>query len=191
MFFYVEHINGKREVAESPIAPRMHYDGGTIIMRSCGYETLEELRKDQCLQDACSICGSTYAARYAEPIKSEMLANNVCFTCHFWTIHMPEVCKGQNVAIINGGHYTIGPEPNGFRLRDFLGMAGREFHIEFADGRRIVTHNLWYQGSVPERFRDRYQDNATFGGGAERVVLGDGTTAWQESSKQNSITTGE
>ena len=35
----------------------------------------------------------------------------------------------------------------------FKGFGGREFVITKIDGSQVVTHNLWYQGFIPQRFR--------------------------------------
>lgn len=56
-------------------------------------------------------------------------------------------------------HYMLGPD----RPRDnFKGFGGRRWEIEFHDGRRVTTHDLWYQGVIPPKWRDRYPDNARF-----------------------------
>ncbi|MEV4748997.1 hypothetical protein AB0K21_21685 [Streptosporangium sp. NPDC049248] len=60
--------------------------------------------------------------------------------------------------VVNGEHYLIcGDETGGFR-----GYGGRRFDIEFFDGRTATTRNLWCQGTIPPRWRDRYPDNARF-----------------------------
>lgn len=45
----------------------------------------------------------------------------------------------------------------------FLGFGGREFKIhKFDPDEIIVTHNLWYQGKVPDTHKELLQDNAEF-----------------------------
>jgi len=44
----------------------------------------------------------------------------------------------------------------------FKGFGGRDFSIKFYDGRDIKTSNLWYQGEIPERFKEFLSDNAEF-----------------------------
>ena len=34
--------------------------------------------------------------------------------------------------------------------------------IRFTDGREVITHNLWHQGTIPKHFRARLPDNAVF-----------------------------
>ncbi|CAO0836086.1 putative protein OS=Streptomyces microflavus OX=1919 GN=Smic_80960 PE=4 SV=1 [Streptomyces microflavus] len=48
------------------------------------------------------------------------------------------------------------------------GFGGRRFDIEFFDGRRVTTHDLWSQGTIPPKHRERYQDNARFAPQPER-----------------------
>ena len=42
------------------------------------------------------------------------------------------------------------------------GFGGREFRIKFKDGRIVVTHNLWYNGVVPKRFKHLLKNTAEF-----------------------------
>ncbi|MGW4792213.1 hypothetical protein ACWEPC_07335 [Nonomuraea sp. NPDC004297] len=48
--------------------------------------------------------------------------------------------------MVDGEHYAIGGDTGGFR-----GHGGRHFDIEWFDGRRATTQNLWHQGTVPPR----------------------------------------
>jgi hypothetical protein len=63
------------------------------------------------------------------------------------------------VARIDGQHYVICDESPDVQLR---GFGGDPFEIKFHDGRVVKTTNLWCQGAIPERFRDRLPDNAVF-----------------------------
>lgn len=59
---------------------------------------------------------------------------------------------------IAGKHYAIWPETDtGAR-----GFGGRQFTIQFSDGRVVRTTNLWHQGEIPEQFRAFLPDNARF-----------------------------
>jgi hypothetical protein len=64
-------------------------------------------------------------------------------------------------AIIGAEFYSIGDEAMR-GTRDCRGHGGRKFVIVFTDGRRVVTTNLWYGGTVPPKFRDRLPDSAVF-----------------------------
>lgn len=62
--------------------------------------------------------------------------------------------------IINGTHYVIEPEDDPETY--FRGFGGAKFQIEFNDGYRVVTTNLWCQGEPSEEWRDKFPDNARF-----------------------------
>ena len=66
-----------------------------------------------------------------------------------------QLADRSNAAVINGVHYRIGP-PGG----EFRGFGGREYDIEFLDGRKVTTRNLWYQGPIPPKYLIQIPDNA-------------------------------
>ena len=94
-----------------------------------------------------------------------------CFLCAFWENR----ARSHPRTVIDGYVYTPGTRTKG----RFRGMAGRRFDIEYFDGTRITTRDLWGGGEVPEAFRDRIPDTARFLG-AERVKVGE-TTCWNAS----------
>lgn len=83
---------------------------------------------------------------------------------------MDRVAKGDpNVCIIDGYVYTVGDESS---KSTFRGFAGREFFIEFTDGRKVRTTNLWAGGTVSPVFRKYLPDNAKFANGEHWVDVG-------------------
>jgi hypothetical protein len=66
----------------------------------------------------------------------------------------------QRRVVVDGTHYYLGDDRK--QPGEFKGFAGRRWEIEFFDGRRIGTNDLWYQGVVPPKWRERYPDNARF-----------------------------
>jgi hypothetical protein len=84
-----------------------------------------------------------------------LLAEKLCSDCHFWIKKIKDTAPNRVIA--KGHHYRIGRPGEAFP-----GFAGRKFVINFNDGRQITTTNLWHQGEVPARFRDRLPDNAVF-----------------------------
>lgn len=146
--------------------PKMYYEGGDITSRSCGYETEEELRKGEKIFYDCVSCGAPAKTNYAHC--ERMKEDHLCFNCDFWK---NEVNLDKCVRI-EGRSYQIGPEhPKGYQ--GFLGFGGREFHIEFDDGRCVISHNLWTQGEIPTRFAKDFPDNAKFSNGEGWVKIGD------------------
>lgn len=117
----------------------------------------------------CGECGAPnnpdgYVAALAKHLREQ----NVCFGCDFWRKRVAEDAADGRGIVASGRHYQIGDESEveGARRRNGgwgLGCGGTEFTVEYlADGRRVVTHNLWVQGLVPPHFRERLPDNARF-----------------------------
>ena len=81
-----------------------------------------------------------------------------CFECALWRERLPLV-GNPDVAIIDGTMYTIGDEndPSPFR-----GFGGDKFVINFKDGRKVTTTNLWCGGDISEHWRPQFPDNADF-----------------------------
>jgi hypothetical protein len=44
----------------------------------------------------------------------------------------------------------------------YNGFGGSRFRIRFHDGRRVETHDLWHQGTIPPALREELPDNAEF-----------------------------
>jgi hypothetical protein len=102
----------------------------------------------------CPSCGKSYTRLHTP---DSYIGNN-CFDCSFWLgkTDYPDYMANHQV-IINGEHFMLGETDSFVR-----GFGGREFIIQFFDGRIIETNNLWYQGEIPEQFRSMLPDNAVF-----------------------------
>lgn len=59
---------------------------------------------------------------------------------------------------VEGHHYRIAPEAQ----RGMRGFDGAKWTIEFLDGRRVVSTNLWSNGDIPAALRELLPDNARF-----------------------------
>lgn len=102
--------------------------------------------------------------------RQRMLREKICFTClHF--VELKEKYSGHpKQVIVDSTHYFIGTEPDPQSLSgtiynphgNFLGFAGRRFDIEFFDGRKVTSHNLWCQGDIVSWLRPQMPDNAKF-----------------------------
>lgn len=105
----------------------------------------------------CKECGKVPAPeKYYRDMADAMRVRQLCFHCLFWTKHL----ERSPSVIINGEHYIIGDEKPDTRAY-FRGFSGRKFVIMFNNGEKVTTTNLWYQGKIPEHFRDRMPDNAS------------------------------
>lgn len=103
----------------------------------------------------CKICGKVFNEKhYMKPY--EDICSGECFTKQFWKEIIAEKDKHT---IINGECYAIGDEKD---KSYFRGYAGRKFKIQKDDNTVIETTNLWYQGVIPEEFRNELKDNAKF-----------------------------
>lgn len=80
------------------------------------------------------------------------------FTYEFWREKVIDKLEGNTrQVIVKGCVYYIGDE-----MSSFKGFDGSVFRIKFKDGRKIITHNLWSVGYIPDVFLPYLQDNAEF-----------------------------
>lgn len=106
----------------------------------------------------CTCCGvENYSTAYTARCREKQIIDRdkVCFSCAFWIIRS----ESKQDCVIAGHLYSPG---NGLPPSRFLGMAGRRFDIEYFDGRKVTTFDLWSGGTIPEIFRDRIPDTAKF-----------------------------
>lgn len=108
----------------------------------------------------CVECGEAQEACYGNGIGDNMVKRSLCFACLFW-IEYIECQHEPDQVIIAGKHYVIGEE-NQQGNRRWRGYGGSPWMVRFHDGRSIRSTNLWFQGEIPERFRERMPDNAEF-----------------------------
>lgn len=111
---------------------------------------------------ACSICSGCASASFNEPTKSRLIEQHICFSCDHWLqiIKNDAAQDKQRAVVTKGKHYYMGKNTTG--PHRWSGFGGHEFNILFNDGREVKCNNLWSQGEIPEHFRDRLPDNATF-----------------------------
>lgn len=126
-------------------------------------------------QAPCACCGEeNFSTGYHDcHEKRRMDRDGLCFTCAFWELK----AEKDNPTVIDGALYTPGNRTHG----DFRGMAGRRFDIEYFDGRRITTFDLWSGGPIPDRWKSRIPDTARFLNEAKRVQVGE-TTCFNQST---------
>ena len=108
----------------------------------------------------CKICGHTIEVGvFYKAVEDKMINNTMCFNCNFWQerYKQDKFLPPHMVAIIDGTHYTIGDSSSKIR-----GFCGRKFVIEFNDGTKVITTDLWCQGDIPPTFKDKFPNNAKF-----------------------------
>lgn len=127
--------------------------------RSVGYDSKEALIQGEGILDLpCKKCGAPVSTKWAEPVKHEIIEANLCHSCMFWEKKLL-VKDNPETARIDHVHYHIAPDNP---KASFIGYGGRQFVIEFFDGRNVRTKNLWCNGEIPKRYRNELPDNAKF-----------------------------
>lgn len=108
----------------------------------------------------CSICGAEYELSSFDmhkPLPQLMKKRGLCFNCAFWIDKIES--PNPDREIINGEHYMFPPScPN----QDFKRTGGRRVYVMRNDGSLISSNNMWFQGVIPERFREKLTDTAKF-----------------------------
>lgn len=137
---------------------KMTSEGGKWTSRHGWAESEEEIRKKCGIPDEpCRECGRLFTTNYSEPSKRQMLAAHVCFSCNHWLGFV-----GNRKGIrVHGRHYMDGGNTTG-ENKQWNGFGGDIFKVCMADGKKFQTNNMWHQGTIPEHFKYRLPDNATF-----------------------------
>lgn len=103
----------------------------------------------------CIVCGKEFDGKAYYGEYSDCCCHK-CFTKKFWNNIVAE--KDEHI-VVDGICYAIAPAP----INGFYGFGGRRFKIKMLDtGDVIETNNLWYQGAVPEEYRDLLPNTAQF-----------------------------
>lgn len=114
----------------------------------------------------CKHCGKEEKASYVEATKSRMVKEERCFTCDYWLELAKQHAKDEKCFVVAEDSPSMRP---GEHLQDggftggntkWNGFGGRLFEIEFLDGRKSKSNNVWYQGPVPERFKHLFTRKA-------------------------------
>lgn len=103
----------------------------------------------------CVICGKEIER---SSYSNDTLCSSECFTKHYWLerVNRKDV---KTQVVVNHNVYQIADENSS---SSFRGFDGRPFYIEFFDGRKVRTTNLWSNGEIPDEFKDKLPDNAKF-----------------------------
>lgn len=108
------------------------------------------------MEYTCKICNSKDSSD--EWIDGEqMLEEKLCFTCWFWNNNLI-ADKNRKYAVIKGEHYVLESHTDSY----FKGFGGSKFYIKFNDGHIEFCDNLWYQGEIPQEWKEKFPDNAEF-----------------------------
>lgn len=105
----------------------------------------------------CNECGEREQGNWNEAHATKLADESLCTHCAFW-LEKVAGATAADVVRVDGSHYRIADE----KRAGMRGFSGQSFTIKFRDGREVTTTNLWCQGAIPMRFRDRLPDNAEF-----------------------------
>lgn len=87
----------------------------------------------------------------------------MCAPCFYWEFWDEKVRNlGKRSVIVDGSHFMLGDPREESWPNSMKGHGGAKYRIRFFDGREVTTTSLWYQGNIPEAFRDKLPDNAEF-----------------------------
>lgn len=133
----------------------IHKRGGSF---SVGYDSIDELKKGEgILEKPCICCGGYVSTTFAEPVKTDLIEKNMCFSCNHWDKIYIDL-DNPNRFIINGISYKHVNQDTCFK-----GFGGSHFKIRrYNSGEITESRNLWCQGSVPVHLRDKIKNNACF-----------------------------
>lgn len=106
----------------------------------------------------CKICGADISNSHYKDCG--LCNSDRCFSINYWNERVEQQKNNDpNLVVINDVVYQIGDENS---RSTFRGYDGRTFEIEFFDGRMVTTTNLWFNGGIPEDFKDKIHNNAKF-----------------------------
>lgn len=109
----------------------------------------------------CVACG--YAvddpSMYVSAVQTIMQSLVVCSRCAQWEVRA-RAGREKNSVRVNGVLYVIRPETP--RTRTSEASSSYAHTIKFKNGRVVYTTHLARYGDIPERYRSRLPDNATF-----------------------------
>ena len=108
----------------------------------------------------CKICGKEEDVSHFIH-REELEKQGICFSCDLWQKRAVDYQKEDKYLhpIIDGVYYTVGDENS---KSYFRGFGGSRFQIEFEDGHKVISTNLWCGGDVPEIWRSKLSNNAKF-----------------------------
>ena len=109
----------------------------------------------------CEICGKEIEkSMYGNAI----LCSRECHTEKYWLDRVDAIEKDPyEFTIIDGVCYYFNRnKPIETNMGLFHGFDGKHFKIRFNNGVTYETNNLWHNGTVPKKFRDKLKNNAIF-----------------------------
>ena len=153
--WYILENSEKQEICERDVRPNFQ-DGDTFWTRlSPGYSSYEDLiEKNKILDEPCVCCGRKTITTYHN--RDSLVKKNMCFGCDIWDERSKHQ-NNDNVMIVNGDWYTVGPEDKNNKMR---GFGGRKF-VFVKNGKMVESTNVWFGGEIPQIWKSKIKDNAS------------------------------
>lgn len=108
----------------------------------------------------CYICGRPITSKaYCIGPNSYICYNKECYNAYYWD-KLAALCavdSHHEYVVCNNKVYKIGSP-----FDELLGSNGKEYTIQFKDGKVVKTNSLWPQGIIPEQYRKNFTSNARF-----------------------------
>lgn len=161
-YFLVNENGSPQEIIEDDIK-NIKSINAKYTSRSIGYESLQDLYNHLGVDPnfKCLECNGLITTKcWIQDEREILIKNQLCFGCYHWQ-KIVESLSDPRIVIINGISYYR----NDFKLvKDpgLLGFGGAIWNIKMNSGQIFKTNDLWYQGEIPDRFKYRLKDNATF-----------------------------
>lgn len=116
----------------------------------------------------CRECGNPIWLQWLAPTDARLVERLECFNCHHWMSIIREGIEvvaerlerktpDSNEFVLERHHYQVGPNK---KAGPYNGFGGHKWLIEFLDGRKVETCDLWHQGTIPPLFYERMPVNA-------------------------------
>ena len=116
--------------------------------------------KDTHVDVKCKEFGLHEKRQYLPDVAKRLRERGLCHGCDFWQGKVDLRTDAQEASRLvrtpDHEHFHIGPSASNASR----GFGGRAFIVEFFDGRKVETNNLWSQGTIPAHFRERLPPNA-------------------------------
>ena len=74
-----------------------------------------------------------------------------------WAMNHDTLSDGARAIRVNGNHYVFNRWSN--KPPIMRGFYGRAMTAMLLDGSAVTSNDVWYQGAIPEEYRDRLPDN--------------------------------
>lgn len=98
----------------------------------------------------CIICGKEFDYKTYDI----NVCSTQCFDANYWLDRVKNKDSKTQV-VYEGVVYQIDREDQSEK-----GYYGQKFEIEFLDGSKVLTTNLWHNGTIPEAFKELLPNNA-------------------------------